>query len=159
MLLSYVKKKGFKPIGEVSIITNGLVWELLKVKNENSDVTFTAFYEWIVDLYGEKWPQPDPPTYQALSKSVVRLNAKLEKLKKMHSSTEKEKLLSEFFAEDYIFPKLGYHKETVIAFSPQRPMIQKSDSAGNSIKEMKQKICDIKRNANKRIKHRDAVIQ
>ena len=77
----------------------------------------------------------------------------------MHLSTEKEESLSEFFAEDYILPKLGYHKGRVFAFSPQWPMIQKTDSAGNSIKEMKLKICDIKRNTNKRMKRRDAVIQ
>ena len=47
----------------------------------------------------------------------------------------------------------------MFAFSPQRPMIEKTDSAGNSIKEIKLKICDIKRNTNKRMKRRDAVIQ
>ena len=73
-------------------------------------------------MYGEKWPHPpDSPTCQALSKSVMRLMAKLAKLKKMRSSTEKEGLMSKFFAEEYILPRLGYHKGGVISFSPQRP--------------------------------------
>lgn len=59
-LLSYGKKpRGFRAVEEVCFITNELVLELIKLKDENSDVTFTIFYEWIVDVYGEKWPHPD----------------------------------------------------------------------------------------------------
>ena len=84
LLLSYVKKpKGFRAVEEVCFITNELVLELIKLKDENSDVTFTIFYEWIVDVYREKWPHPDSPTCQALSKSVTRLMARLAKLKKI----------------------------------------------------------------------------
>ena len=154
-LLSYVKKpKGFRAVEEVCFITNELVLELIKLKDENSDVTFTIFYEWIVDVYGEKWPHPDSPTCQALSKSVTRLMAKLAKLKKMRSSTEKEALMSKFFAEEYILPRLGYHKGRVISFSPQRPPRKRKIECDDQVKEMRQKMYDMTRNANKRIKRR-----
>ena len=52
-------------------------------------------------MYGEKWPHPDSPTCQALSKTVTRLMAKLAKLKKMRSSAEKEGL--RYFQPNFIF--------------------------------------------------------
>ena len=114
----------------------------MRVKNENSDVTFMIFHQWIADIYGEKWPQPDAPTHQALSKSATRLTAKLEKLRKMRSSIEKETLLTEFFAEEYTLPRLGYCRGRVISFSPQRPSKKKTASpeSHDAVKEMWQKM-------------------
>jgi hypothetical protein len=45
---------------------------------------------WVRDLYGERWPQPDFPTSQAITKSITRVEAILLKLRKQHSSLEKE---------------------------------------------------------------------
>ena len=85
--------------------------------------------------------------------------AKLAKLKKMRSSAEKEGLMSKFFAEEYILPRLGYHKGRVISFSPQRPPRKRKIECDDQVKEMRQKMYDMTRNANKRIKRRDAAIQ
>ena len=62
-------------------------------------------------MYGEKWPHPDSPTCQALSKSVTRLLAMLAKLKKMSSSAEKEGLMSKFLLRNIFFPGLDIIKE------------------------------------------------
>ena len=85
--------------------------------------------------------------------------AKLAKLKKMRSSAEKEGLMSKFFAEEYILPRLGYHKGRVISFSPQRPPRKRKIECDDQVKEMRQKMFNMTRNANKRIKQRDAAIQ
>ena len=84
--------------------------------------------------------------------------AKLAKLK-MCSSAEKEGLMSKFFAEEYILPRLGYHKGRVISFSPQRPPRKQKIESDDQVKEMTQKMYDMTRNANKKIKQRDAAIQ
>uniref|UniRef100_A0A1X7UAB5 Uncharacterized protein n=1 Tax=Amphimedon queenslandica TaxID=400682 RepID=A0A1X7UAB5_AMPQE len=55
VFLSYVnKKQHFKPLKQISTVTNELILELLKLRYENaSAVTFAAFYRWVRDLYGD----------------------------------------------------------------------------------------------------------
>ena len=158
-----------QPIPEVSVITNGLILDLLKFKYEHSQITFKIFYQWVQEIYGEKWPQPELPTCQALTRCVERLTAKLTKIKKQHSSVEKERLISEFLQGEFVLPKLGLYNGKVIYFSPPRKpktlvIAANPKSAPQSqyiemCKEMKQKVYAINRNANKRLKRREAVIQ
>ena len=115
------------------------------------------------EIYGEKWPYPESPTCEATVTCVERLTAKLITIKKQHSSVEKDGLMSLFLQEEFCLPKLGFRKGKVVNFSPPRkPKKQAStnpDSALEACKEMKQKMYAISRNANKRLKRREAVIQ
>lgn len=91
VLLSYTKNaKHFKPLKEISTVTNEIILELAKLKYENPSVTFAIFYQWVRDLYGDRWPQHDSPTRQAVTRSVSRLKAQFEKLKKLRSCDDKE---------------------------------------------------------------------
>ena len=157
-----------QPLPEVSVITNGLILDLLKFKYEHSQITFKIFYQWVQEIYGEKWPQPELPTCQALTRCVERLTAKLTKIKKQHSSVEKERLISEFLQGEFVLPKLGLYNGKVINFSPPRkpktlvtanPKSSPQSQYIEMCKEMKQKVYAINRNANKRLKRREAVIQ
>ena len=70
--------------------------ELVKFNNQHAECSCKIFYQWMVDLYGDKWPQPDSPTCSALIKSVERLNARLVKMKKQHTSELKEEAILDF---------------------------------------------------------------
>ena len=67
-------------------------------KDQNPGCTFRTFYRWIYrwiqSLLGETWPKEYPPTLQAKVLSVERLKSKLAKLKKQHSSSDKEVAIS-----------------------------------------------------------------
>ena len=118
VLLSYTKDtQYFHPLKEISTGTNGIILELVKLKYENSSVTFAIFYQWIKDLYGDLWPQPDSPTTQAVSRSVLRLKAQFEKLKKLRSCEEKEEKVQAFLLEEFTLPTLGFRKGKVVSFS------------------------------------------
>ena len=160
MLLSHSPQH---PLPEVSVVTNGLILDLVKFRNEHSGITYKVFYQWVEEIYGEKWPYPESPTCEAIVRCVERLTAKLIKIKKQHSSVEKDELMSLFLQEEFCLPKLGFRKGKVVNFSPPRkPKKQAStnpDSALEACKEMKQKMYAISRNANKRLKRREAVIQ
>ena len=162
VLLSYTKDtQYFQPLKEISTVTNGIILELIKL-NENSSVTFAIFYQWIKDLYGDLWPQPDSPTTQVVSRSVLRLKAQFEKLKKLRSCEEKEEKVQAFLLEEFTLPTLGYRKGKVVSFSPLRPKRQRKNRASSESrcsKEMKQKVYAVSRNANKKLKRREALIQ
>ena len=156
-----------KPLPEIVSITNSTILDLIKFKNDHG-IAFNVFYCWLEEIYGEKWPYPDPPTCPAIIKCVDRLFAKSVKIKKQRSSQSKEKLISEFLQEEFILPTVGLRRGQVITFSPPRKIKKQSDVTSNSdvqmiytkmYKEMKQKMYAINRNANKRLKRKDAVIQ
>lgn len=104
MLLSYVSTKSRVHLPEVQTITNELVLELSRFKDRHSQCTFKTLHEWIRALHGSIWPQEEAPTYQAISKSIERLTARLSKLKKQHSTAKKDEIISEFLQHEYILP-------------------------------------------------------
>lgn len=97
---------------------------------------------------------------QAVTKSIERLTARLTKLKKQHSSMTKEREVSDFLQEEFVLPKLGYCNGKVVNFSPIRKstVSRVPVNKHQNIKDMRQKIYAINRNANKRLKRREAVI-
>ena len=163
MLLSYVESGDMcsKHLPQLPAVTNELILELVKFKNKHSECTYKTFHRWLIDIYGERWPQPDSPTYQAITRSVERLNARLTKIKKQHSCGEKEEVLSSFMQEEFILPKLGFHKGKVVNYSPTTSKSASSHDKINiqQIKEAREKAYAIKRNANKRLKRKEAIIQ
>ena len=82
MLLSHSLQH---PLPEVSVITNGLILDLVKFKNEHHGITYQVFYQWVEEIYGEKWPYPESPTCEAIVRCIERLTAKVIKIKKQHS--------------------------------------------------------------------------
>ena len=112
----YIKNaKHFKPLKEISTVTNEIILELAKLKYENPSVTFAIFYQWVRDLHGDWWPQHDSPTSQAETRSVSRLKAQFEKLKKLRSYDKEEKVQA-FLLEEFTLPTLGFHGGKLVRF-------------------------------------------
>ena len=83
-------------------------------------------YCWVQDLFSKKWPEEAAPTLQAFTKIMERLKAKLNKLKKQHTSTEKDTNLETFLNEVYTLPSIGLHKGRVLHFSPVKLELPRS---------------------------------
>ena len=77
MLLSYVSTKSCVRLPEVQTITNELILELSRFRDQHSQCTFKTLHEWIRALHGSIWPQEEALTYQAISKSIEWLTASL----------------------------------------------------------------------------------
>lgn len=94
-----------------------------------------------------------------MTKSVSRLKARLDKLKKLRSSEEKEEVIQKFLNAEFDLPLLGFRKGRVVNFSPARLQTQKKVQASLEVsKETKQKMYTMTRNANKKLNRRDATI-
>ena len=98
-------------------VTNEIVLELIHFKYGNQRCTFQMFYVWLRTLYGEYWPD-QPPTIQAIIRSITRLSARLAKLKKQHKSLEKDAVILGFMQQEFILPSIGLHHGKVQHFSP-----------------------------------------
>ena len=164
MLLSYVSSDAATHPPEVEIITNGLLLQLVRLKDSHSQCTLKTLYAWMKDVYGRKWLQEEAPTSLAINKSIERLSARLTKLKKNHTSAEKDELISEFLLQEYVLPKLGLYRGRVLHFSPAKKQgdtatVPKDHTSEQLCKEVKKKMYALTRNANKRLKRREAVIQ
>ena len=88
--------------------------------DQHPECTYKTASLWVRDLCGERWPQPDSPTSQAITKCFTRIEAVLSKLRKQHSSLEKEKLISDYLDEEFNLPKLGLSEGKVVVFSPTK---------------------------------------
>ena len=149
-------------IPELEIVTNELVLELCKFKDQHN-CTYKDFYAWIKSCYGKKWPEEQTPTHQAIAKSAERLKAKVSKLKKQHDTNEKVESIATFFQQEYSLPKLGYSHGQVVHFSPLRQLLpssqQKDHHEDLRYAELKKKLYASTRNANKRLNRREEKIQ
>ena len=166
MLLSYIpdKQTELEPLPQLSTISNGLILELVDFKHQNSKCTFKTVYCWIRELYGVNWPPNSPPTCQAVTRSIERLTARLQKVKKMCSCEKKDEMLIKFLKEEFVLPNLGFHKGIKVVHHSSPPSVPQivsgsTDSTVQVKKEMKQKMYCLNRNANKRLKRREGVIQ
>ena len=171
MLLSFTFNVPTKcaSLPEVAVITNELVLDLLRFKDHHPQCTFRTFYEWVKYIYGKKWPDTEAPTCQAITRSISRLTAHLSKLKKQDHSPEKVKSISEFLQCEYILPSLGLQKGKVQHFSPVKKQCNAGAYEGSTFQaqgepskkyqDLKQRMYAITRNANKRLKRRETVIQ
>ena len=85
---------------ELEKVTNEIV---LEFKDHTRECSFQT---WIKQLYGKSWPEK-PPTIQAIARSISRLSARLAKLRKQHSSPEKDSSICEFLQQEFILPSIG----------------------------------------------------
>ena len=157
MLLEHVTK-----LPELEKVTNEIVLELVHFKDHTTECSFQTLYLWIKHLYGKSWPEK-PPTIQAIARSISRLSARLAKLRKQHSSPEKDFSICEFLQQEFILPSIGLRHGRVQHFSPKRTAssskrVVTASSDEKLCLEMKTKMYAITRNANKRLKRREALI-
>ena len=139
-----------------------MVLELTRFKDLHSQCNFKTLYDWLKDLFGLKWPQKEAPTSHAVAKGIERLRAQLRNLKKRHTSAEKDQLIAEFLQQDFLLPRLGLGlnsgRARIVHFSPaksSRPELTQEEQ----YRELKKKMYSITRNANKKLKRREAVIE
>ena len=111
MLLEHVTK-----LPELEKVTDEIVLELVHFKDHTRECTL---YLWIKQLYGKSWPEK-PPTIQAIARSISRLSARLAKLRKQHSSPEKDSSICEFLQQEFILPSIGLRHGRVQHFSPKK---------------------------------------
>ena len=157
MLLEHVTK-----LPELEKVTNEIVLELVHFKDHTRECSFQTLYLWIKQLYGKSWPEK-PPTIQAIARSISRLSARLAKLRKQHSSPKKDFSICEFLQQEFILPSIGLRHGRVQHFSPKRTAssskrVVTASSDEKLCLEMKTKMYAITRNANKRLKRREALI-
>ena len=169
-LLSYLSSQSIKQLPEVDseTISNGLILELLRFKDQHSQCTFKILYSWVRDLYGKSWPYESPPTSKAITKSIRRLMEVSQKFKKEKSY--KSRKVAEFLQQEYTLPKLGIHKGKVVHFSPAKKsqegidindhdqLAKKIAYSQKKVTEVRQKMYAANRNANKKLKRREVVI-
>ena len=156
--------KSEQHLPEVPCVSNQLIVELSRFKDKHSECTFRSMYNWVQELYGSRFPT-EAPTLQAFTKSVKRLRARLSKLRKQHSGDEKDTSVKSFLKEEFTLPKIGLYRGRVLHFSP----IQKTTASvstqettggsGQEYEEMQQRMYAITRNANKKLKRRDARVR
>lgn len=162
MLLSYTgSDSNIQHLSEVPFVTNELILELARFKHRHPKCTFRTLYFWMKDIFGDKWPLPDSPTCQAIVKSIERLDARFLKLKKQHSSVDKDIEISDFLKEEFSLPQLGYHKGKIVNFSPlaRNQDLAKKHQSAKMYEDVRKKLYAANRNANKRLKRREAKIQ
>ena len=99
-------------------VSNGLILELLRFKDQHSQCSFNIFYSWLKDLYGKNCPDERPPTCKAIrpiTKSVRRLEEVFQKLKREKT---RENKITQFLKQEYVLPKLHIYKGKVLHYSP-----------------------------------------
>ncbi len=171
-LLSYISgnnEEAAEHLPQLPKITNGLILEFVDFKRNNSACTFKIIYCWIREIHGKNWPSI-PPSIQAVTRSIERLTARLQKHRKMRSCDKKDEIIFQFLQEEFDLPShdLGFQKQKELHHSSSPPSRKSKISvAAGSIESttplhqlliQKQKLCGLNRNANKRVKRRDAVI-
>ena len=89
--------RGSPYLNSVPSVTNEVVLDLYRFLNQRPECTFLT----LTRFFSEKWPIKTPPTVR---QSVLRLVAKLGKLKKQPNSTEKDLVILRLLNDEYSPP-------------------------------------------------------
>ena len=160
MLLSCITpEQATKHLPSLPIITNEVVLELNRFKEcHYAHCTSSTLYSWLNDIFGENWPHDNPPTIQAIMKSIDRLVCKLKKLQKQPSSSTKEIKISSFLKEEYTLPKSRCGNQCQMkSFSHDHN--SEIEQHQEKVQQLKLKLYALNRNAKKRQGRRDALIE
>lgn len=120
-------------------ITNEVVLELCHFMNRNPVCTYYTLWRWLFALYAKSLnhqPQDHShefPTIKAVRQSLVRLVAKLSKLKKLPQGIKKTEQISAFLSEEYSLPSVFLSKSGQLVQLPQ--YLSSSTSACSSCSE------------------------
>lgn len=117
-------------LSSLPCVTNEIVLELNQFMNRNQMCTYYTLWQWLAALVGQNWPQNKFPTVKAIRQSVIRLVAKLSKLKKLPNSEEKNIQISSFLSGTYSLPSVFVNRH-----HPHRkyqPLDRSSSSSSDS---------------------------
>ena len=95
----------------VSKVTNKSMLELLNFLNRHSSCTYYTYRRWVSALLLRCKPKDKFPTIKSLRQSG---SSRLTKLKKMPSSDEKSRILTDFFSMDYDLPHVFVARGKVV---------------------------------------------
>ena len=92
-------------LDSVPTITNEVVLDLFHFMNRSPECTYHTLTQWLSSLCGERCPKEEFPTVKAIRQSVLRLYARLSRLKK--SKTEsRDQNVATFLKEEYCLPSV-----------------------------------------------------
>ena len=144
----------------VSKVTNKSMLELLDFLNRHSSCTCYTYWRWVSALLSRCKPKDKFPTIKSLRQSVLRLSSRLNKLKKMPSSDEKSRILTDFFNTEYDLPHVfAARGKVVVSHSSDESSCSSCAELRDSVDKSRKKAYAIHRNTQKRLKRREAVIK
>ena len=104
---------GSSDLHSVAMVTNEMVLNLYAIMNRNPEYTYCTLRQWLLVLFGEKCPKKYFPSAKAIRQSVLRLYARLSKLKKERNCPSKDEKIQNFLQEEYCLPQVFISKGKV----------------------------------------------
>ena len=87
-------------------VTNEMVLELLGAMNRNTDYTYSTLREWLLEQFGAPYSKENFPSVSAIRQSVLRVSAKLCKLRKEQNSQSKFERIQAFLQDEFHLPQI-----------------------------------------------------
>ena len=97
--------KGYHSPCSQPSVTNEMVLDLIGAMNCNSDYTYSTLREWLLEQFGAPCAKENFPSVSAIRQSVLRVSAKLCKLKKERNSQSKLERIQAFLQDEYHLPQ------------------------------------------------------
>ena len=158
------------PVSDVQV-TNGLVLDLYHFMNGHQQCTFYTLRLWLRWLLQEKWPTGNVPAVNSIRQSVLRLSARLSKLKKECNSDCKEVSISSFLDEPYslpmvLVPSVKCHSPSSCSSCSENESLKfklsklelNNQAVEDKLTTSRKKMYSLHRNTAKRLKRRDYTI-
>ena len=155
----------------LSVVTNEVVLDLYHFMCGHSECTYKTLTQWLSCLFGKKWPSDNSPSIKAITQSIKRLLARLDKLKKLPTSADKQEKIDSLLSETYSLPVLvakrvvrGVSSEEDVSVDSSDSVSQKpvkvtsEQSVSDSMIVLREKMYAIKRNTSKKLGRRDKAI-
>ena len=166
----------------VPIITNEVVLDLSQFMNLNPECTYHTLSQWLSNLLGERCPKEEFPTVKAIRQSILRLHARLSKIKKGLNSQSREKKIADFFNEEYHLPVIfvdrrgNVHKSNRVASTTGDEVLKSVNvdlctelkklelenlslrTTEEQLTDTRQKMYSVQRNATKKLRRREETI-
>ena len=86
----------------LSVVTNEVVLDLYHFMCGHSECTYKTLAQWLSCLFGKKWPSDNSPSIKAITQSIKRLLARLDKLKKLPTSADKQEKIDSLYSVKHI---------------------------------------------------------
>ena len=115
----------------VAMVTNEMVLDLHSIMNHNPEYTYCTLRQWLLVLFGKRFQEKDFPSAKAIRQNVLRLCARLSKLKKERNCLSKGEKIQRFFQEEYCLPQAFISNGEVHKVSASLPCFDKVLQAAN----------------------------
>ena len=148
--------------------------------NLNPECTYHTLSRWLSNLLGERCPKEEFPTVKAIRQTILRLHARLSKIKKGLNSRSKEKKIADFFNDEYHLPVIfvdrrgNVHKSNRVDSTSGDEVLKavnvdlctelkKLEMENQSLRTTEEQLTDTRqkmysRNATKKLRHREETI-